>query len=163
MPKLSCRKQGFTLIELLIVITIIGILATFVLAAFSSVQVKARDSRRKADMDALKKALLIARSDSSAGNFPVCIPANTQICFVEFSSPVLNPYYIKNIPTDPKGNHYWYVPYNVSDPLNPLGCDNSIRMCTDFTLVICLENAKDPNRDSPAIFGCTTSLTVRND
>src|SRR3989344_2367042 len=57
------RRQGFTLIELLIVITIIGILATLILASFGAAQAKARDARRKSDLAQLKRAMEIAKSD----------------------------------------------------------------------------------------------------
>src|SRR3990167_10302283 len=70
------KPSGFTLIELLVVIAIIGILASFAIASFSSAQAKARDSRRKADLDAIVKALELARSDSSGGYSPVCDGGN---------------------------------------------------------------------------------------
>lgn len=55
---ISLKKQkGFTLVELLIVIIIIGILATLVIVTFTGVQQKARDSKRKTDLDALKTQL----------------------------------------------------------------------------------------------------------
>jgi prepilin-type N-terminal cleavage/methylation domain-containing protein len=56
-------KRAFTLIELLVVIAIIGILATFVVASFNNAQSKARDVRRKADLDAVKKALVLYQTD----------------------------------------------------------------------------------------------------
>jgi prepilin-type N-terminal cleavage/methylation domain-containing protein len=42
--------QGFTLIELLVVIGIIGILATVVTVATSGARIKARDTKRKAEL-----------------------------------------------------------------------------------------------------------------
>lgn len=55
-------KRGFTLIELLVVISIIAILSVIGLTLFSSVQKSARDARRKMDIDAIAKALEIAKT-----------------------------------------------------------------------------------------------------
>ena len=48
---------GFTLMELLIVMTIIGLLATVVLASLSNAKARARDARRVSDMNTLTKAM----------------------------------------------------------------------------------------------------------
>lgn len=49
-------KSGFTLIELLVVIAIIGLLASVVLVSLSSSRIKARNSRRVADINQISKA-----------------------------------------------------------------------------------------------------------
>jgi prepilin-type N-terminal cleavage/methylation domain-containing protein len=54
---LQKKQKGFTLIELLIVITIIGILATWAVAIYTSQIQKARDTTRISDISALKAAV----------------------------------------------------------------------------------------------------------
>lgn len=51
------RVGGFTLIELLVVVAIIGVLAMIGLTSFASAQARARDARRREDMQAISKAL----------------------------------------------------------------------------------------------------------
>jgi prepilin-type N-terminal cleavage/methylation domain-containing protein len=51
------EKAGFTLFELLIVISIIGLLVAAASVAYSGVQKRGRDARRKEDIQAVQKAL----------------------------------------------------------------------------------------------------------
>lgn len=50
-------KKSFTLIEMIVVIGIIAILVTLGFASYSTVQKKARDSRRKGDLNSMQKVL----------------------------------------------------------------------------------------------------------
>ncbi len=56
-------KKAFTLIEMLIVVVIIGILAAALIPRLQSVQGRARDTKRKADISQLGSALAIYKSD----------------------------------------------------------------------------------------------------
>lgn len=55
--KTLSRRLGFTLIELMVVVSLIGILMLAGILAFTASQQNSRDSRRKADVDAIGKAL----------------------------------------------------------------------------------------------------------
>src|SRR3972149_10331790 len=63
------KRKGFTLIELLVVIALIGILASFAIASFTSAQAKGRDSKRKADLNAVRTALELNRQDCISGSW----------------------------------------------------------------------------------------------
>jgi len=144
-------KSGFTLIELLIVITILGILAGLMLASYGSAQSRGRDSRRKTDLDAIKKALELAKSDTAGQYYyPGCDSgASCNLTDTgDNTSSNLNPTYISSLPKDPKTNAgYLYT---------PAGCTGA--NCTDYTLTACLENLNDPQKD--AADTCAASDTV---
>lgn len=49
--------RGFTIVEIIVVITVIGILATIGIVSYSGMQVRARDTERKADAESMQSAL----------------------------------------------------------------------------------------------------------
>lgn len=149
------KYKGFTLIELLIVITIIGILATFVVASFTQAQKNARDSLRKSDIDALKKALELAKSDSLYGSYyPICVGSPISGCVINNTNiTTLEPTYIKKLPkdpSDPAGVHqYVYIP-------KPNACDLVTR-CTSYDIYACMEN---PNNGITGPYSCNVGRTI---
>lgn len=158
MPKLKIKK-AFTLIELLVVIAIIGVLATFIVASFTSAQQKSRDSRRKSDLDAIKKALELARGDSQGGTFYPGCAAGTSCNIVAAPvgattndgstfNPDISPAYIRAVPIDPSNvaNNYVYNP----------GCTGSF-CATTFTLKACLENTADPQAGASGTAPCAAT------
>ncbi|MEI7477590.1 MAG: prepilin-type N-terminal cleavage/methylation domain-containing protein [bacterium] len=58
------NKKSFTLIEMLIVVVIIGILAAALIPRLQSVQARARDTKRKADLHQIGTALAIYKEDN---------------------------------------------------------------------------------------------------
>ena len=60
-------KQSFTLIEVLVVLVIIGILSGLIIVGVNSLTKDARDSRRKAEMNAVRKAIWVESSMGSRG------------------------------------------------------------------------------------------------
>lgn len=109
-------KKGFTLIELLIVIAIIGILASIIVVNLTTARGKARDARRKSDMDSIRNALEMYNNKN--GRYPDTLNAwqwSTQSqpwIHDENATPIeLVPEYISTLPIDPRNtssNLYYY-------------------------------------------------------
>lgn len=71
------NSKGFTLIELLISITIIGILAALIIISVAGAKNRARDVKRKSDLDAIKVALELAAEDpAGTSKYPVVAEGN---------------------------------------------------------------------------------------
>jgi prepilin-type N-terminal cleavage/methylation domain-containing protein len=60
-------STGFTLIEVLVAATIISILTVIGVVSFSSTNLRARDGKRRGDLEQTRAALELYRSDDSAG------------------------------------------------------------------------------------------------
>jgi len=107
------NKKGFTLIELLIVVSIIGLLSTLAVVALGSARVKARDSKRLADLKQLQTALELYYTDQNS------YPTGTSLSLGAGSAACLNSSgftttgcaspYMASVPTDPQGSSYTYT------------------------------------------------------
>ncbi len=63
LSQLKKSKKGFTLIELLVVISIIGFMATLAIVSLNNARMKAKDTRRIADMKQIKQAFELFYDD----------------------------------------------------------------------------------------------------
>ncbi len=121
--KLRSKRNGFTLIELLIVIAIIAILVVIAVWAITVNLAKARDGKRKADLDRLKIAF-----EDYYGDNQVYPPDNViSDCGGNGLAPYLN-----SIPCDPRTKQPYCYVYDA---------DNHAQ---NYRLYSSLENKNDP-------------------
>ena len=139
-------NRGFTIIELLVVIIIIAILVALAISQLNNATKKARDSKRKSDVDLIRVTFQIIHQDPLEGlRYPECSNGQgNNGCTLQDgteTNPKLSDL-VKSVPRDPNTNiGYQYYPI----PSRPSQCNNaSQNPCTAFYLVACLENAKDP-------------------
>jgi len=118
-PSLKKKKHslraGFTLIELLVVISIVGMLASVIMASLNNARAKARDAKRLADMKQLVTALALYYDQNGQypdSDFAGCggwdSPGNGT-----FIHPLVTGGFIASDPKDPKtnddcGNYAYY-------------------------------------------------------
>lgn len=110
--KISKLRKSFTLIELLVTIGIIAILVVIGVVSYGSINRRSRDTRRKSDIEQLRSALEMYRSDK--GYYPdiynggAAIFSNVENLRTEL---VTNNSYLPDIPEDPKDNTT--TPYQI--------------------------------------------------
>lgn len=109
------NKKGFTLVELLVVIAIIGLLSSVAVVALSGSRVKARDTKRAADLRQIMTALELYQSD--VGHYPITATYSCFDCASYINTAILTPA-STNITTA-------LAPYMIKPPIDPLGTGNS--------------------------------------
>jgi prepilin-type N-terminal cleavage/methylation domain-containing protein len=119
------KKRGFTLIELLIVIAVISILSSIIYINWSNAQKRARDNKRKADLQSVSSALSLYYADKKeypsrprSGSAP---SGNDRVAFAaDGLSILMNQNFIPVIPLDPASKsgaecHYMFLQNNDSE------------------------------------------------
>ncbi len=94
------NKNGFSLIELLLVVSIIALLATISIVSVNSLRVKARDTRRLADIKQLQANLQMYYMDHHfypAGQ----LASSTVLADNGFSNNPTGNIYLRPLPTNP--------------------------------------------------------------
>lgn len=95
-------KQGFTLIEMLVVVSIIGLLASFMYARFSTSEKIARDTRRKSDLGQYRIALENYAVVHGGLYVMEIVGGASGVDAVDVLCPNLQPTYLSACPADPR-------------------------------------------------------------
>jgi general secretion pathway protein G len=114
--KTDKNLAGFTLIELLIVVIIISILALVGFANYASVSRNSRDARRRADLEQVRAALEMYRTDNEL------YPDDTEAAgYDDLYSILVTGVYMSNFPQDPQAPAKSYG-YNGATGVNYVLC-----------------------------------------
>lgn len=177
MPK--SKRLGFTLIELLVAITIIGLLSTIVTYGVVGQQRKARDAKRKSDLEMVKKAMQAAKNDCRNAAFYPRVdysgsPQQQDGQFTDLITHLKNLGYLSTDLADPKNNgnnyqnsnHYFYgFNFDSDGPGTTNVCPEyggamTVNGTEEFILMAKLEVQNDP--DLKTSFSKCASLTKIN-
>jgi len=109
------KNQGFTLIEVLVATTIIAVLTSIGVVSYQAANRRARDAKRKADLEQIRSALEMYRADNNwypntgGGGWADTTKLGTFL--TKYLSPIPSPpktaeaYYYEA--TDSSGGHYY--------------------------------------------------------
>ena len=96
---------GFTLIELLVATGVMAVLMAISLVSYQGSKKAARDGKRKADLEQIRSALEIYRTDCKT------YPATGSVVWgqpLAGAGACVNNTYMEKIPADPGSNSYYY-------------------------------------------------------
>ncbi len=126
--------KGFTLIELMVSVAIIAMLTAIAMVSFSGANKKARDGRRKSDLEKMRISLEMYRQE--AGHYPENIAD-------------IVPNYLQEMPVGPKKDTYFYLRsvgssfvYTIDAKMEDLGATNGVY--TDDCTGICNYRVNSP-------------------
>ena len=125
------KFNGYTLIEILVVTTIIGLLVAVVSASYTQLMKRSRDAKRKADLEQVRAALEMYRSNDVSGQYH----AYSGDCsgYTDLTTPTK---YIEKMPSDPKSTYSYGCSITTSDYTigafleSTTGADCGIGNCT---------------------------------
>jgi prepilin-type N-terminal cleavage/methylation domain-containing protein len=116
------NKKGFTLIEVLLAITIIGVLSGFVFVQMNGTANATKDTKRKADIELIKNALISYRSENYSN-----VPAEDCVIGTCTTLPTALEPFLASLPNDPNsGSSYRYVSDGTDCTLYATLSDGSI-------------------------------------
>lgn len=105
-------NKGFTLIELIVVATIISLLAAVGAVSYSVFSKNARDSRRVADLEQIRAAVELYRSNNNV--YPASITFGGNLCDPAGCPPSGN-LYLQKITNDPRPPYTYFYTGSAGD------------------------------------------------
>lgn len=164
MKKIKGKLKGLTLIELLVAMVILSLLATFSFILFSTYLKRARDARRKGNLERIKTALYDYYFDAN------CFPQTLPSCNQNFGED--SEVYLSNFPCDFKGKPYGYQTdgsscsqwfkiltnlENISDKgIDKVGCRNGCGPKCEYNYGLASTNIR-VYEDCVRLYACTPS------
>ena len=136
------KQKGFTLIEILVTVSIIALLTSIGLVSYASFNRQARDAKRKADIEQIRGALELYRSDE--GTYPLTADFLFGSSLTEGTNT-----YLSKIPQDPQNSSSGRKYYYTSD-----GTDYTVAAALESSVVSC----SDDNCGSPTAIHCNYCL-----
>lgn len=143
-------KPGFTLLEVLVTTTIIAVLTAIGIVSYSSVNKRSRDVKRKSDLEQIRSALEMYRSDNN--EYPNT-GAGSMVNVSNLATPLVSTY-IPAIPEDPNPANYYqyqgiatsgvYSRYCVCALLETIPSGQSESTCTVSLPATCNYGLKSP-------------------
>lgn len=112
------KKLGFTIVELLVVSTILALLAAMGMVSYASASRNSRNAKRQSDLEQVRAAMELYRSDNSA------YPSDTD--FVGLVQTLQDDQYITSNISDPKPAPYTQYSLNL-----PGACTN-YQLCAEL-------------------------------
>lgn len=135
LPKSVTNPKGFTLVELLVVISIIAILSLIGMTTYTNVQKNARDTKRKADINAIANALEINKTSTGYQAIAPTWFASGAISYDPKASSVIDIIVVGCGTTSPQ-NKCWYCLRDSANYCDPSAPGNNHLNITDFTAYV---------------------------
>ncbi|MEK7592271.1 MAG: type II secretion system protein [Patescibacteria group bacterium] len=147
MKQKQSQRSGFTLIEVLVAATIIAVLVAIGMVSYSSVNKRSRDAKRRGDLEQMRSALELYRSEY--GYYPAVGSGSwTSASDLSTGDPAtgLVPSFMPSVPSDPKtSERFSFKATNVSSGTYYGYCLSAKLETISVTTSTCTASEVDPD------------------
>lgn len=96
------KNSSFTLIEILVVATIIALLTSIGVVSYTQFSKQSRDAKRKADLEQIRAAVEMYRSNDSTNSYPPYNVVTAGCVTSDINGDCGGSVYLQIVPKDPK-------------------------------------------------------------